>query len=62
MAKIIRLVWGVLPFMIVSLCLILISMFERVTGDTLRILSRNLLILLWVLRLLGACLKSPAQQ
>ena len=49
MAKIIRLVWGVLPFIFVSLCVVLVTMFERITGDTLRILSRNLLILLWVI-------------
>ena len=49
MAKIIKLVWGVLPFIFVSLCVVLITMFERITGNTLRILSRNLLILLWVL-------------
>ena len=47
MAKIIKLVWGVLPFIIVSLCVVLITMFEGITGDTMRILSRNLLILLW---------------
>ena len=49
MAKIIKLVWGVLPFIFVSLCVVLITMFERITGNTLRILSRNLLILLWVI-------------
>lgn len=49
MAKIIKLVWGVLPFIFVSLCVVLVTMFERITGDTLRILSRNLLILLWVI-------------
>ena len=49
MAKIIKLVWGVLPFIFVSLCVVLITMFERITGDTLRILFRNLLILLWVI-------------
>ena len=49
MAKIIKLVWGVLPFIFVSLCVVLITMFERITGNTLRILSRNLLILLWII-------------
>ena len=49
MAKIIKLVWGVLPFIFVSLCVVLVTMFERITGDTLRILFRNLLILLWVI-------------
>ena len=49
MVKIIKLVWGVLQFIFVSLCVVLITMFERITGNTLRILSRNLLILLWII-------------
>jgi len=44
MVKIIRLVWGVLPVAIVSLCWIFISVIERITGDTLRNFYRNLLI------------------
>ena len=48
MVKIIRLVWGVLPVAIVSLCWIFISVIERITGDTLRNFYRNLLIFLWI--------------
>ena len=44
MKKVVNKFWGLLPFLIIMFCSILVTVIEKVTGNTFRILPRNILI------------------
>ena len=44
MKKAINKFWGLLPFLIIIFCSILVAVIEKVTDNTFRILPRNILI------------------
>ena len=49
MNKIVNKFWGVLPFIMIVFCGILVTAIEKVTDNTFRILPRNILICLGII-------------